>query len=64
MEIVPSSGLTWAIAFAITKKLNFKEELNKNMFSSKLPLFQCLIVSPKEVSLLLKWWKKQEARFP
>jgi hypothetical protein len=29
-----------------------------------LLLFRYLIVSPKEVSLLLKWWKKQEARFP
>jgi hypothetical protein len=58
------SGLTWAIAFAITKKLIFNEEVNKSMFSSKLPLFQWLMVSPKEISLLLKWWKKQEVRFP
>lgn len=40
------------------------EEANKGMFSFELLLFRYLIVSPKEVSLLLKWWKKQEARFP
>lgn len=41
----------------------FHKKTNKGMSISKLSLFHCFLVSPKEVSLPLKWWKKQEARF-
>jgi hypothetical protein len=64
--IIPSTCTKWldlghCICY-LKKKFNSNEEINKSTIGSKL-LFPCLMVSPKEVSLLLKWWKKQEARF-